>query len=49
MKGVISQTLDWISHPDFSDAKPSTWAAGLLLILIAAFLWSTVVKQIREV
>jgi hypothetical protein len=49
MKGLISQTLDWISHPDFSEATPGVWAAGLVLVLIFAFLWSTVVRQIREV
>ncbi len=45
MKGLISQTLDWVTHPAYSDATPGQWAAGLLLILILSFLWTTVVKQ----
>jgi hypothetical protein len=47
MKGIISQTLDWLTHPAYSDASVGEWAAGLVLILIAAFLWSTVVSQIE--
>ncbi len=49
MKGLISQTLDWLTHPQYAEATPGTWAAGLVLVLILAFLWTTVVKQIREV
>lgn len=47
MKGLISQTLDWIMHPMYSEASLGEWAAGLVLILILAFLWSTVVRQIE--
>ena len=47
MKGIISQTLNWITHPLNADTNPVDWAAGLFLILIAAFLWSTVVRQIE--
>lgn len=47
MKGLISQTLDWMTHPMYSDASLTEWAAGLVLILIAAFLWTTVVAQIE--
>lgn len=47
MKGIISQTLDWLTHPAYSDASIGEWAAGLVLILIVAFLWSTVVSQIE--
>lgn len=46
MKGLISQTLDWITHPSQSEGDVSHWAAGLVLILVLAFLWSTVVKQL---
>lgn len=48
MKGIVTQTLDWITHPLYSDANLSTWAAFLALILIASFLWSMVVTQIKE-
>lgn len=47
MKGLISQTLNWISHPSYSEGTPGTWAAGLVVVLIVAFLWSTVLKQIE--
>lgn len=47
MKGLISQTLDWLAHPSHSDASLAEWAAGLLLILVLSFLWSTVVRQIE--
>jgi len=47
MKGLISQTLDWIAHPSNSEGTPGQWAAGLVLILIVAFLWTTVIKQME--
>lgn len=47
MKGLISHTLDWITHPSYSEASLGQWAAGLVVILIVAFLWTTVVKQIE--
>lgn len=46
MKGLVSQTLDWITHPSYSDANLSTWAAGLALILIVSFLWAQVTRQL---
>lgn len=49
MKGLISKTLNWVEHPSYSDASLQEWAGGLLLILIIAFLWTTVVKQISNV
>lgn len=47
MKGLVSNTLAWITHPTYSDASLAEWAAGLLLILALAFLWTNVVKQIE--
>lgn len=47
MKGIISQTLNWITHPSESEGTPVDWAAGLVLILILGFLWSMVLKQIE--
>lgn len=47
MKGIVTQTLDWIAHPTHSDSSIKDWAAGLLLILIVSFLWTTVVSQIE--
>ena len=49
MKGIISQTIDWIRHPQFAEGTPGEWAAGALLILILSFMWTLVLKQIKEV
>lgn len=47
MRGIFSKTLDWVEHPQYTDATMGEWAAGLVLILIAAFLWGTIVKQMQ--
>lgn len=46
MKGLISQTLDWITHPAYSEGSLQQWAAFLALILVVSFLWTTVVKEV---
>lgn len=48
MKGIITGTLDWIMHPAYSDPSPKDWLAGLALILIAAYLWHTVLRLVAE-
>lgn len=48
MRGIIGQTLDWLEHPAYSDASLGEWAAGLLVILILSFLWSTVIRSLAE-
>jgi hypothetical protein len=45
---LITQTLNWILHPSYSDETLGQWSAFLLLILIGSFLWATVVSQIAE-
>jgi hypothetical protein len=48
---IFSKFLDWILHPYSSENESGTvkdWIAGLALILIVAFLWSTVIKQLPE-
>ena len=47
MNGLISQTLNWITHPSESEGTPMEWLAGLLVVIILAFLWSTVLKQME--
>jgi ABC-type phosphate transport system permease subunit len=42
---MISKIFDWLQSPMESEASISEWAAGLVLILIVSFLWSTVVRQ----
>ena len=44
--GLISGTLNWANHPGNSTGTIGEWLAGLVLILIVAFLWSEVVSQI---
>jgi len=47
MKGLLAQTLDWVTHPSYSDESLGTWAAFLLLVIIMSFLWTTVIRQIE--
>jgi hypothetical protein len=47
MGGLITKTLDWITHPSKSEGTPGEWLAGLVLIMIVSFLWVTVTKQIE--
>lgn len=45
--GIITKMFGWILHPSIdTDTDPTDWAAGLVLVLIVAFLWSRVVKQL---
>lgn len=46
-KGLITKTLEWIEHPRYTQASLGEWAAGLLLVLIVSFLWTTVIKQLE--
>ena len=43
--GMISRIYGWVWHPSNSDETLTEWFAGLVLILIISFLWSTVVKM----
>lgn len=47
MKGLLTSTLEWITHPSYSDESLGTWAAFLLLVIIVSFLWTTVIRQIE--
>ncbi len=44
--GLISGAMQWGFHPSNSKGTVGEWLAGLVLILIVAFLWSEVVSQI---
>lgn len=47
--GIISKTLAWISHPyNDADSDPVDWFAFFILALIAAYLWSKVLRQLIE-
>lgn len=44
--GLISKLFAWGSQPLTSKGTTTQWAAALVVILIVAFLWSTVVREI---
>jgi hypothetical protein len=47
--GIITKIQNWFTHPTYdTQSDPKDWLAGLALIVIAAFLWSRVVKQLVE-
>lgn len=49
MNSVIGGILNWVQHPTFeTDNDPKNYAAFLALVVIVAFLWSRVVKQLVE-
>ena len=47
-EGLISKTFSWLAHGKYSETTLQEWLMGLVLILIIAFLWSTVVRQVVE-
>lgn len=40
--------FDWLYHPANDDSTITVWLAGLVIILIISFLWSTVIKSMVE-
>lgn len=46
MRGLVSGIFDWGQHPLYSQGTLVDWGAALVLILILAFLWKTVVDRI---
>lgn len=46
MRGLVSGIFDWGQHPLYSRGTLLDWGAGLVLVLILAFLWKTVVDRI---
>lgn len=49
MNGTLSRMLDWLMHPINAAEDSGTvadWFGFLILVLIASFLWKTVVDQI---
>jgi hypothetical protein len=43
--GILSNLYSWGLTPGYNNATLQEWLAGLALVLILAFLWSTVVRQ----
>lgn len=48
MTGIVSDIGGWLSHPLYSEGTLGSWSAGLILILIVAFLWATVIRGMEE-
>lgn len=47
MKGIISGIFGWGQHPLYSQGTVIEWGAGLVIVMILAFLWKTVVDRIE--
>jgi len=47
--GLLTKFFSWGTSASFSDTTINVWLYGLALVLILAFLWSTVIRAlIRE-
>lgn len=47
--GIVTKIMNWFQHPSVdTESDPQDWLLGLVLIFIASFLWSRVVKQLIE-
>lgn len=45
-EGIITKIYSWIWNPSNSGETLTDWFAFVVLILIVAYLWSTVIKAI---
>jgi len=45
-EGLISKIFAWIWHPGNSDETITDWFAFFVLLVIASYLWSTVIKVV---
>lgn len=44
--GLIGKIFAWGQSPLYSDTTVNEWLAGLGVVIILAFLWTTVLRQI---
>ena len=47
-QGLIGNFYAWGVSPLNDDTTIALWAGGLVVVLVIAFLWATVVKQVVE-
>jgi hypothetical protein len=47
-KGIITEIIDWITHPYYSEETFTFWAVGLIVILAVSFLWSEIPRKLVE-
>ncbi len=45
---MIEKMFGWLTHASYDESTLQEWIAGLAIVLILAFLWSTVVRQVVE-
>lgn len=43
---MVTSLKNWLTAASYSETSVSTWLAGLVIILMLSFLWSTVVRKI---
>lgn len=49
IKTMVSKIFKWMFNAGSDQSTPKEWFAGLVLILILSFLWSTVIKSMDEI
>jgi hypothetical protein len=47
-QGIITKTLNWITHPSYTSTDPLDWFAFALILFLVGMLWSHVLRQISE-
>lgn len=48
--GIFEGIWAWLFHASYDETTVADWAAGFVIVLILAFLWSTVVNHtLREI
>lgn len=45
-QGLIAKLFSWSTSASYSDTSIEVWLLGLALVLVLAFLWSTVVRDV---
>lgn len=45
--GLFGELSGWFSHPLYSSGNSVDWLWAMAVLLIAAFLWSTVVRSME--
>jgi hypothetical protein len=45
-EGIVTKIYTWIWHPSNSNETLMDWFAFFVLVLIASYLWSTVIKVV---
>jgi hypothetical protein len=46
--GLLGKIFAWGTNASYDNSTVQQWLAGLAVVLILAFLWSTVVRQVVE-